>query len=128
MKTFHIHRALMLATAMMAVSVAAQTLQAPAPSAGLMPNPALGKRLYEKNCALCHGVELRGTDKGPPFLHRVYEPSHHGDVSFQTAVKHGTRAHHWKFGDMKPVAGVTPDEVAHITAYVRKQQRSVGIE
>jgi hypothetical protein len=27
-----------------------------------------------------------------------------------------------------PVSGVTADEVAHITAYVRKQQRMVGIQ
>lgn len=93
-----------------------------------MPNPAQGQRLYAKNCALCHGTDPRGTAKGPPFLNRIYEPSHHGDASFQMAVKYGTRAHHWKFGDMRPVAGVTPDEVAHVTAYVRKQQRRVGIE
>ena len=42
-------------------------------------------------------------------------------------MKYGARAHHWKFGDMAPVPGVTPDDVAHITAYVREQQRRVGI-
>lgn len=105
----------------------AQTFQIPKPSPGLMPNPATGKALYEKNCAACHGIDLKGSDKGPPFLHRVYEPSHHGDVAFQLAAKNGVRAHHWKFGDMKPVPGVTPDEVAHITAYIRAAQRKAGI-
>ena len=109
----------------------AQTAGVPAPSAGLMPNPAKGKGLYTQNCASCHGVDLKGRDtganRGPSFLHRVYEPSHHGDAAFQNAVANGARAHHWKFGDMPPVAGVTPDDVAHITAYVRMEQRKVGI-
>lgn len=101
---------------------------APTPSAGLMPNPAQGKRLYANECASCHGADLKGSDKGPPFLHRVYEPAHHGDNAFQRAVKSGSKAHHWKFGDMAPVAGVTPDQAAHITAYVRYEQRKVGIQ
>jgi len=105
----------------------AQSFQIPMPNPGLMPSPATGKALYQKNCAACHGVDLKGSDKGPPFLHRVYEPSHHGDIAFQLAAKNGVRAHHWKFGDMKPVPGVSPDEVAHITAYIRTEQRKAGI-
>lgn len=107
--------------------VQAQSIQVPRPSAGLMPNPAEGKSQYGKYCASCHGTDLKGTDKGPPFLHRVYEPSHHGDAAFQLAVRNGTRAHHWKFGDMLPVPGLTPDDVAHVTAYIRAEQRRVGI-
>lgn len=99
----------------------------PQPSPGLMPNAAQGKRLFERHCAACHGQDLKGSDKGPPLLHPVYEPSHHGDASFQAAARYGTRAHHWKFGDMPPVPGITPDEVAHVTAYVRHSQRQVGI-
>ncbi len=105
----------------------AQPASVPQATAGLMPNSAKGKRLYEQNCAVCHGLDLKGSETGPPMLHRIYEPSHHGDASFQMAVKFGTRAHHWKFGDMKPVQGVTPDEVAHITAYIRQRQRQAGI-
>lgn len=106
----------------------AQPLVIPQPTAGLMPNPAQGKRLYEKNCAVCHGVDLKGSNKGPPFLHPVYEPSHHGDAAFQMAAKYGTRAHHWRYGDMPPVATVTPDDVVHITAYIRQIQRQNGIQ
>jgi mono/diheme cytochrome c family protein len=106
----------------------AQPLAVPVPTAGLMPNPGQGRDLFIKNCASCHGESLRGSDKGPPFLHPIYEPSHHGDAAFQMAAKYGSRAHHWKFGDMPPVKGVTPDQVAHITAYVRSQQRMVGIQ
>lgn len=108
-------------------SLTAQAAGFPQPSSGLVPDAAKGKTLFEKNCASCHGNDLNGSDKGPPFLHRVYVPSHHSDLAFQLAVKNGSRQHHWKFGDMKPVPGVTPDDVAHITAYVRGEQRKVGI-
>jgi mono/diheme cytochrome c family protein len=106
----------------------AQQMQVPQPSKGLMPNPAQGKRLYGNNCVSCHGQDLKGSDKGPPLLHPVYEPSHHGDAAFQAAVRYGSRAHHWKFGDMPPVPGLSSDDVAHITSYVRQQQRLVGIQ
>ena len=103
----------------------------PQPSSGLMPNPVQGKKLYDTHCAVCHGAQLNGVDqgdrRGPPLLHRIYEPSHHGDVTFQLAAKNGVRAHHWPYGDMAPVPAVTPDDVAHITAYVRSEQRKVGI-
>lgn len=105
----------------------AQPLSAPQPSQNLMPNAAQGKRLFEKNCATCHGIDLKGSDKGPPFLHPVYQPSHHGDAAFQMAVKNGSRAHHWRFGDMPPVQGLPPDDVFHITSYVRQVQRLNGI-
>ena len=117
-----------LLAALISLPAAAQSLQIPKPSPGLMPNPAAGKPLFEKNCASCHGQDLKGTDKGPPFLHKVYEPSHHADAAFQLAVRNGVRAHHWRFGDMQPVPGLSPDAVAHITAHVRTQQRRVGIQ
>ena len=100
----------------------------PKPSFGLMPNAAAGKQLFAKHCAACHGADLKGSDKGPPLLHKIYEPAHHADAAFQLAAANGVRAHHWKFGDMAPVKGVTPDDVAHITAYVRMEQRKIGIQ
>lgn len=118
---------MLFAAAFIGLPAAAQTVQIPKPSPGLMPNPSVGKPLYEKNCASCHGSDLKGTDKAPPFLHRFYEPSHHGDAAFQMAARNGVRAHHWNFGDMPPVPGLSPDEVAHITAYVRMKQRKAGI-
>jgi mono/diheme cytochrome c family protein len=118
---------LAIALFMLCLNAQAQTMQIPKPSEGLMPNPALGKKLYAANCVACHGADLKGSDKGPPMLHKVYEPSHHGDVAFQLAAKNGVRAHHWKFGDMAPVATVTPNDIAHITAYIRMEQRKVGI-
>jgi len=88
---------------------------------------AEGQRVYERSCARCHGIGGRGTDQGPPFLDRVYEPSHHGDASFLLAVRNGVPAHHWNFGDMKPQPGVSDTEVADIVAYVRSIQRDAGI-
>lgn len=118
-------------TALASQSLQAQGWQVPQPSPGLMPNAAAGKKLFEKHCAACHGIDLMGNDKGekkgPPLLHKIYEPSHHGDAAFQLAAKNGVVAHHWKFGDMVPVPQVTPDDVAHITAYVRSEQHKVGI-
>jgi len=115
--------------AWMPIVLFAQTWQAPPkPSPGLMPNPALGKTMYETHCASCHGSDMMGTNVGPPFLHKIYEPSHHGDAAFQLAVASGVRAHHWEFGDMAPIPGITPDDVAHITAYIRVLQRRAGIK
>lgn len=105
----------------------AQTLRVPKPTPGLISDPVKGKALYQKNCAACHGVDLKGSDKGPPFLHRVYEPSHHSDIAFQLAVQNGVRGHHWKFGDMNPLPGVSPDDVVHIVAFIRTAQRKAGI-
>ncbi len=112
---------------LLAATAIAQGMPVPRPSAGLMPNPTMGKPLFEQNCASCHGANLDGSEQGPSLLHKVYEPSHHGDIAFQLAAKNGTRAHHWQFGDMPPVPAVTPDDVAHITAYVRMHQRRAGI-
>jgi len=105
----------------------AQGANALLPGPGFMPNPAKGKRLFEENCAKCHGTDLKGTDKGPPLLHRFYEPNHHSDVAIQLAVKNGTRQHHWRLGDMPPVAGLTREDVGHITAYIRRQQKTAGV-
>ena len=108
-------------------SAAAQGWAVPQPSPGLMPNPVQGKPLYVQHCAECHGDRLQGTDKGPPMLHKVYEPSHHADMAFQLAVANGVRAHHWKFGNMPPQPGLTRADVATIVAYVRELQRANGI-
>ena len=54
------------------LSVQAQSWQVPKPSPGLMPNPAAGKTLFAKHCATCHGADLKGSDKGPPLLHRRF--------------------------------------------------------
>lgn len=89
---------------------------------------ATGAGLYAANCAECHGSDLRGTDKGPSHLSVIYEPSHHADGAFHFAVRDGSRAHHWNFGDMPPVAGLTTDDIDAIVAFVRETQRIEGFE
>ncbi len=88
-----------------------------------------GKALFEAKCASCHGINAAGIrGAAPPLVHKIYEPSHHGDYAFQLAVSQGVRAHHWPFGDMAPVPGVGPGQVQEIVAYVRSLQRANGIE
>ena len=89
---------------------------------------AAGDVLYQANCALCHGTDLRGTDKGPSHLSIVYEPNHHGDAAFLVAALVGVRAHHWDFGNMAPVEGLSDDDVTAIIAFVRENQRIEGFE
>lgn len=89
---------------------------------------ALGKNLFEKNCSSCHGVSGKGTDKGPPFMHKIYEPSHHGDEAFYRAALNGVKAHHWKFGDMPPVPGIERRDIDKILPYLRWSQRQIGIK
>lgn len=86
-----------------------------------------GAQLFAENCARCHGAAADGTNMGPPLVHRIYEPGHHSDFSFQNAVKNGVVSHHWDFGDMPPVAGLSEDDVTRIIAYVRGLQREGGI-
>lgn len=88
----------------------------------------IGKRGFEANCAACHGVNAVGQDGvAPPLVHIIYEPSHHGDESFQRAVAMGVRGHHWPFGNMPAIEGLTRADVAMITTYIRELQQANGI-
>ncbi len=88
----------------------------------------VGKTVFTAACANCHGTDGVGRDgAGPPLVHKIYEPSHHGDQSFYLAVDRGVRAHHWRFGNMAPVDGLTHSDVAAIIAYIREVQRANGI-
>lgn len=88
---------------------------------------AQGERRYRATCSPCHGPLGSGSDKGPPLVHRIYEPSHHSDAAFRLAVTRGVRAHHWSFGNMPPVAGMDSAGIADVTAYVRWLQERAGI-
>ncbi|MCR9239046.1 MAG: cytochrome c [Alphaproteobacteria bacterium] len=123
-----------------AIALAAWWLLAPSPISGtgaplaqvtvpqLNDAETAGRVLFDGNCAACHGTDAAGRDGiAPPLVHVLYEPSHHADIAFQRAVKLGVRAHHWRFGDMPPVEGVTETDVGKITTYVRALQRANGI-
>ncbi|OIQ43608.1 MAG: cytochrome C [Roseobacter sp. MedPE-SWde] len=91
-------------------------------------NAVIGQGIFESACAACHGSNAVGIEGvGPPLIHVIYEPSHHADESFQRAVAMGVRSHHWRFGDMPPVGGLTRGDVAMVIAYLREIQRANGI-
>ena len=87
-----------------------------------------GERIFRENCVTCHGINAAGKDGvGPPLVHILYEPSHHGDEAIQRAVAVGVRSHHWSFGDMAPIEGLTRSDVELVIAYIRELQRANGI-
>lgn len=92
------------------------------------PEAQIGKRAFEAKCADCHGADAAGRNGfGPPLVHKIYEPGHHGDMAFLVAVRNGVRQHHWDFGNMLPVEGLTDADVAYIVRYVRELQAENGI-
>lgn len=87
-----------------------------------------GETLFNANCAECHGKNAAGQHNvAPPLVHVIYEPNHHSDSSFIRAAKNGAQAHHWPFGNMPPVKGVTDTELTRIITYIRALQRANGI-
>lgn len=86
-----------------------------------------GEEIFNANCSICHGLHAAGTSRGPTLIDRIYHPGHHSDASFRNAVANGVRQHHWVFGDMQPVAGVSAAEVEKIICYIREVQRADGI-
>lgn len=94
----------------------------------LSANAEIGKLGFDAKCAVCHGANAAGQEGvAPPLVHKIYEPGHHGDGAFLLAAKNGVRSHHWNFGNMPPVEGVTDGDVKMIVAYVRELQRANGI-
>jgi mono/diheme cytochrome c family protein len=113
------------------ICVGCQGETSPPPAAGPAPaapaDYARGESLFNARCAGCHGQGATGTDRGPPFLDKIYEPNHHADATFLLAVRNGVRAHHWPFGNMPPVDGLGDSDVMEIVGYVRWLQRNAGI-
>lgn len=88
----------------------------------------VGKRAFDAVCAACHGENAAGAEGfGPPLVHKIYEPSHHGDMAFLLAAQRGVQAHHWRFGNMPAQEGLTQGDVKAIVSYVRTVQRANGI-
>lgn len=86
-----------------------------------------GEELFNANCSVCHGAKAAGTNQGPTLIDRIYHPGHHSDASIRNAVSRGVQQHHWVFGDMAPVAGVSEDDLEKIICYVRELQRAAEI-
>lgn len=91
-------------------------------------NLQVGNNLFDSKCSRCHGANAVGTEgSGPPLVHKIYEPNHHADGSFALAAKNGVRSHHWPFGNMPAVEGITDAEIKEVIKYVRYLQRANGI-
>ena len=93
----------------------------------LSPLAAKGEVAFREHCAECHGANAGGSDRGPPLVHRVYQPNHHADVSFVNAIKVGARSHHWNFGHMPPQPAVEAEAIPAIIRFVRELQKANGI-
>jgi mono/diheme cytochrome c family protein len=102
----------------------------PKPAAGGGPVPSelqAGEAKFNTHCSACHGPQATGTQQGPPLVHKIYEPNHHGDAAFLRAAEFGVKAHHWEFGNMPKIDAVSSADVEQITRYVRWLQRQAGI-
>lgn len=88
---------------------------------------SIGYQKFQQNCKVCHGKWGEGSKQGPPLMHSFYVPSHHSDDSFYRAALHGVKAHHWQFGDMPKIQGITVKDMDAIIPYIRWLQRDRGI-
>lgn len=88
----------------------------------------LGEVAFNAKCAVCHGRNAAGQNGvAPPLIHTIYRPGHHDENAFLRAVRNGVISHHWSFGNMPPVEGLTPGDVKNIVAYIRALQKENGI-
>ncbi len=95
------------------------------PAPGSAEELSLGQEVFAKNCATCHGEELRGGLAGPPLVHEIYAPDHHPDSAIRAAIANGVQPHHWDFAGMPPISGLEAHEVEAVVAFVRDTQREV---
>ncbi|MEY8099164.1 cytochrome c [Falsihalocynthiibacter sp. S25ZX9] len=94
----------------------------------LSENASIGKQVFDAKCSECHGVNAAGQNGvAPPLVHIIYEPGHHSDEAFLNAAQNGVGSHHWDFGNMPPVKGLTRAEILYVATYVRELQRENGI-
>ena len=119
---------LVLTLALSAMAACDSSQPKPAAGAGAVPAEfQAGEAKFNAHCSACHGPQAAGTQQGPPLVHKIYEPNHHGDAAFLRDAEFGVKAHHWEFGNMPKIEGVSPAEVEQITRYVRWLQRQAGL-
>ena len=119
-----------VAFAVVLAAMAACDSSPPKTTAGGVAVPAelqAGEAKFNAHCAACHGPQATGTQQGPPLVHKIYEPNHHGDAAFLRAAEFGVKAHHWEFGNMPKIQAVSSADVEQIIQYVRWLQRQAGI-
>lgn len=87
-----------------------------------------GQQYFQAKCAVCHGPNAGGQEgKAPPLVHQYYRPAHHGDMAIRLAARRGVTSHHWRFGNMPPIEGLTDADLNDIIAFIRAVQRANGI-
>jgi len=88
----------------------------------------LGEVAFQGTCAACHGVELTGTETGPPLIYVAYRTAFHADYAITSAIKNGVVAHHWRFGNMPPQEGFAEADIEPVIAYIREMQAANGVK
>ena len=58
---------------------------------------------------------------------RSCSTEHHADAELVSSTIHGVRAHHWPFGEMPAIEGISETEAETIIAFLRAVQRANGI-
>ena len=87
-----------------------------------------GQQYFQAACARCHGPNAGGIEgKGPPLVHSYYRPAHHADAAIMLAVRRGVQSHHWRYGNMPVIEGITDGEITDIIAFIRSVQQANGI-
>ena len=93
----------------------------------LSPRAAQGQVVFNDNCASCNGVNAQGGASGPPLIHDIYNPGHHGNKAFVSAMQNGVQAHHWRFGNMPAQPQVGLSDMLALIRFVREVQEYNGI-
>lgn len=90
-------------------------------------DPLAGRDLYENACAWCHGLDLRGTERGPAHLSEIYGPERADDNVFRNAVVNGVPQKNWEFGPMAAIPSLSDAEITDIIAFIRQTQTNEGL-
>jgi len=96
-------------------------------TAKLSAKAVTGKRAFSESCEACHGENGSGSEQGPPLIHDIYNPGHHGDEAFYRAATSGVTRHHWNFGDMPAQPQVSQHDMENIIKFIREVQIQNGI-
>jgi putative heme-binding domain-containing protein len=96
---------------MLPVWIFAGLALAQAPVTEEAPDPALGRRLFDSQCAVCHGQDGRG-GRGPSLARRLrHAPD---EETLREVIRSGLPG-----GEMPAAWQLSPREVAGVAAYVR---------
>ncbi|MEM9144979.1 MAG: c-type cytochrome [Pseudomonadota bacterium] len=98
-----------------------------APETDLSDEGEVGRLAFAARCAACHGIEARGTDRGPSLLVADYGPQQRSDEHFRAAILRGQEAWRWQYGDMPAISGVGEPTLSALVQFVREAQRAEGI-